>query len=143
MTCAPQARPMRFVTMESGCIVALSHAPNKGGYLSKKWRTGGMRISEPFHRFVYRAHNGEDSIPEGWEIDHLCRNRLCCEPRHLQALSREAHLYLTNRTRNTDRNEAARMEWEARGRCRPAVLAAATAIPATTCRRWIGEWRAE
>lgn len=34
------------------------------------------------HRFAYRVANGE--IPEGAEIDHICRNRKCCNIEHLR-----------------------------------------------------------
>lgn len=33
------------------------------------------------HRAVYEALIGE--IPTGLTLDHLCRNRSCCNPRHL------------------------------------------------------------
>lgn len=37
------------------------------------------------HRYVYEAFAGP--IPEGLEIDHLCRTRLCVRPDHLEAVS--------------------------------------------------------
>mgnify|MGYP001567469602 FL=1 len=37
------------------------------------------------HRFSYELHNGK--IPFDKEIDHLCRNRLCCNPEHLEAVN--------------------------------------------------------
>lgn len=36
------------------------------------------------HRIVYAHLVGP--IPEGMQIDHLCRNRACCNPDHLEAV---------------------------------------------------------
>lgn len=38
------------------------------------------------HRVAYVVHKGE--IPEGMQIDHLCRHRACCNPDHLEAVTR-------------------------------------------------------
>lgn len=37
------------------------------------------------HRFAYLTHVGP--IPDGLHIDHLCRNRLCVNPAHLEAVT--------------------------------------------------------
>ena len=37
------------------------------------------------HRLAYEAWFGP--IPEGLTIDHLCRNRACCNPLHLEAVT--------------------------------------------------------
>lgn len=38
------------------------------------------------HRYVYQVHHGVE-LPgreSGWELDHLCRNRGCVNPGHLE-----------------------------------------------------------
>lgn len=37
------------------------------------------------HRVMYEIANGP--IPDGLHIDHLCRNRACCNPAHLEAVT--------------------------------------------------------
>lgn len=42
------------------------------------------------HRFAYLAFVGK--IPEGLELDHLCRNTRCCNPEHVEPVTREENL---------------------------------------------------
>lgn len=56
-------------------------APANKGY-------GRMRVGDGkvyAHRFAYELLVGP--IPEGLQIDHLCRNRACCNPFHLEAVA--------------------------------------------------------
>lgn len=42
------------------------------------------------HRYTYTIDKGP--IPEGLDIDHLCRNRACYNPNHLEAVTRSVNL---------------------------------------------------
>lgn len=42
------------------------------------------------HRFAYELLVGP--IPEGLVLDHLCRNRLCVRPEHLEAVTQQVNI---------------------------------------------------
>ncbi len=42
------------------------------------------------HRVTYEHYIGP--IPPGMDIDHLCRNRVCCNPDHLEAVTRRENI---------------------------------------------------
>lgn len=51
-----------------------------------KISTGGRhRRIVSAHRLVYELEVGP--IPDGMHVDHMCGNSLCCNPRHLQAVT--------------------------------------------------------
>lgn len=42
------------------------------------------------HRLAYARVNG--AIPEGLEIDHVCRNKQCVNPLHLEAVTHNENI---------------------------------------------------
>ena len=79
--------------MEDGCIICTSHKHNPDGYLRKR-HEGDLIM---WHRKVWIDEHGP--IPEGYEIDHKCRNRACFNLDHLQMLEGSEHASKGNRER--------------------------------------------
>lgn len=64
---------------ESGCWEWTASTNHGYGYFKMH------RKLHRVHRMTYEAWHGE--IPISLEIDHLCRNKLCANPTHLEAVS--------------------------------------------------------
>lgn len=54
------------------------------------------------HRLFYEQHKGP--VPKGLELDHLCRNTLCVNPDHLEAVTRAENVWRGAQSKLT-RNE--------------------------------------
>ena len=71
---------------KDGCLTTTSHKLNPDGYLRKHDNGKGLIM---WHRKVWQDEHGE--IPEGYEIDHMCKNRACFNVDHLQLLTTHEH----------------------------------------------------
>ncbi len=50
----------------------------------------GHNQVELSHRFSYELQG--NPIPDDLELDHLCRNRICCNPKHLEAVPHQTNI---------------------------------------------------
>ena len=68
----------------SGCWLWTGSVSNTGyGQLGKQ--ADGKNIVRNVHRISYEINVGP--IPQGLQLDHLCCNKLCVRPDHLEAVS--------------------------------------------------------
>ena len=68
--------------------------------LESVWRT---------HILSYRHFVGD--VPEGKELDHLCENKGCCNPNHLEPVSHEVNVHRGKSTKRTETDCANGHPW--------------------------------
>lgn len=91
---------MRFaskfdIESDSGCWLWTSSKNHKGyGYMTVD------TVSWAAHRLSYLHHTGP--IPDGLEIDHLCRVRNCVNPNHLEAVTHRVNIQRTREYSGAD-----------------------------------------
>ena len=121
---SPQAKahPLGYVIEETGCWSWVG-AKNSEGYGS--WWVGGRHHRA--HRVMYERTKGP--IPDGLVIDHLCRNRDCVNPDHLEVVTNRENImrgegYTAQQVRKThckrghQLNEANIARFQGRRSCR-------------------------
>ena len=91
-----------------------------------------------FHRLVWEKTYGK--IPDGYEIDHICKNRACCNIKHLQMLAGKIHTIKGNKERYSHRKEEAKKYW-LQTKCTGAFLASQFGVSFSAACRWIREWK--
>lgn len=82
-------RTMRCIQKTEDCWLWLGK-PASTGYGQIGYGARKTRIVRNPHRVIYELLVGD--IPEGLQLDHLCRNRLCVNPNHLEPVTQKENL---------------------------------------------------
>ena len=90
-------RLISHIWIGEGCW-AWSGWRNQDGYgafkISPEEAKGGQLTVLPY-RYIYTLMVGP--IPEGYQVDHRCRNRTCCNHEHLEAVTHQVNLFRARR----------------------------------------------
>jgi hypothetical protein len=81
---AEQARLNRLVRIQDNGCWEWQGNQTTNGY--GKWQRGPGHPERVVHRVAYE-HYRNTPIPKGMQLDHLCRNRLCLNPDHLEVVT--------------------------------------------------------
>lgn len=76
----------------NGCWIWVGYRKDSGCGIygmTSLWKEG-LSLKIYAHRLAYIAFVG--SIPEGRDLDHLCRVTLCVNPKHLEPVTRQVNL---------------------------------------------------
>lgn len=137
-----RGKPLVLKRLENGCIIPTSHKLNADGYFRYRlpnWVGKGRAPLVMYHRYVWEKAHG--AIPEGYEIDHICKNRACCNIEHLQMLEGSQHARKDNHLRYKKRKEKAKEYWS-KTHCSGTYLASLVGVSFSSACRWIREWKA-
>jgi len=77
----------RSIDPVTGCWNFQGTKPNGYGQITLGRRGEGIALT---HVVAYRAFVGD--IPEGLELDHLCRNPACFNPSHLEPVTHQVNI---------------------------------------------------
>lgn len=92
-----KGEPQRFVLGHANRLSPVEYLEEDRGHSTPCWiwqksitkSTGygwEAKSRQTAHRYMYIKHKGP--IPTGMDPDHLCRVRACCNPHHLEAVTR-------------------------------------------------------
>jgi hypothetical protein len=108
-----EAEQAKIAVDENGCWLWLGYVMPSGYGRVPAWVAHLCGGSSYAHRAYYTRFVGP--IPEGLEIDHLCRVKGCCNPDHLEAVTRSENIL---RGRQPELTRARHARYRALGRCR-------------------------
>ena len=93
LTAAERLRE-KIIKTQEGCWVYTGKLTKKG-CAHVRGDSGRMRFA---HSIMYEWVYG--SVPTGYELDHTCRNRACCNPAHLEPVTHKENVRRGNAGRN-------------------------------------------
>jgi hypothetical protein len=91
----------KFVQFDGDCWLWTGHRDKRLGYGMYSWRLpkgnkphAGKSVQTTAHKYAYELIFGK--IPNGLELDHLCRNRPCINPFHMELVTHQINVLRGN-----------------------------------------------
>lgn len=83
----PVERVLRRITIDeaTGCWLFDGSGPSGYGQVEAQRTETGQRRTVLAHVLLWVIEHGP--VPDGMELDHLCRRRRCCNPDHLEPVT--------------------------------------------------------
>lgn len=74
------------INYKTDCWEWTGYVDTRPGYLPYgRIKLSGNKTPQALHRIVWEYFNGP--IPDGFVVDHICRNGKCCYPVHLRVIT--------------------------------------------------------
>lgn len=81
----------KYTILPNGCWQWTAGTAGEGYGSFYRGRSSSSEHGRDYaHRWSYEHHVGK--IPEGMVVDHLCRNRRCVNPDHLEAVTQQTNV---------------------------------------------------
>ena len=134
----------QLVTEEQGygCIIPISHACDTSGYSHRRYTVDGSSRLLSMHREEFRRFHGIKEFPRNTQIDHLCDNRRCINPNHMQMLSQSEHMAKTRNDEQSDLQAQVRTFWLLTN-CGSDDLRASYRLSKERTDEWLEKWQPE
>lgn len=88
------------IDLKNGCWnYTMSIAPTTGYGQYSKYLGKGKYKNVSAHQYFYEKYNGK--VPVNKELDHICRNRKCVNPKHLEPVSAAENVRRGEKTKLT------------------------------------------
>ena len=79
----------KYLEDANGCWIFQGALGGAGDYGQFSWVVSGERHTRGAHILMYLIFVGP--IPDGYEVDHLCRVHACGRPSHLEAVTHQVN----------------------------------------------------
>lgn len=115
----PIDRFYRHVRREGACLIWTGMTAGRHPRPQFRHTTSSGDPKVYAHRWIYEQLNGP--IPDGWEVDHVCKHGLCVDVAHLEAVPPKVNQQRERKSicaQGHDLTDPPNQHWDSQGRRR-------------------------